>query len=72
MLDFLKSFADFLVNVVEFIVSFFRNVIEVCLLVFKSVSYANTVISYIPIQYRLVFSAILAFLAIKAIIHFGG
>lgn len=72
MLDFFASIGDFLINIVTFVISFFRNVIEICVLVFKGFTYAVTAIAYLPVQYQAVLLAILAFCVIKTILHFGG
>lgn len=72
MLQFLESIGDFLINIVSFVVSFFRNVVEVCSLVFKGFGYAVTIIGYIPLEYKVIILAFISFYVIVAIIHFGG
>lgn len=72
MLEFLNSFADFLQNVIEFIISFFTNVVEICVLVFKGFAYASAVIAYLPLQYQLILFALISYAVIVAILHFGG
>lgn len=72
MLDWFKSFGDFLVSIIDFIVSFFNNVIEIVLLVFKGFNYLILVIAYLPLQYQAILIALLSFSVIITIIHFGG
>ncbi len=72
MLDFFASIGDFLINIVSFVISFFRNVVEVCTLVFKGVGYAYEVLAHIPLEYQLVMIAFVSYCVIKTIIHFGG
>lgn len=72
MLDWLSSFGDFLLSIGDFLVSFFTNVVEIVLLVFKGFSYMNTIIFYLPVQYQVVILAFVSFCVIRTIIHFGG
>lgn len=72
MLDWLASFGDFLSNIIDFIVSFFTNVVELVLLVFKGFAYVTAIIVYLPIQYQAVMIALVSFCVIRTIIHFGG
>lgn len=68
----MQSIGDFLVNIGDFLVSFFKNVIELVSLVFKGFAFAQVAISYLPIQYQVVLIAIISFSVIVTIVHFGG
>lgn len=72
MLDWLTSFGDALIQIFDFIISFFKNVIEICILVFKGFAYATQVVAFLPIQYQAIVLAIVSYALIKTIIHFGG
>lgn len=72
MLDWMASFGDFLSSIIDFIVAFFTNVVEIVLLVFKGFAYVNTIIVYLPVQYQVVLLAFVSFCVIRTIIHFGG
>lgn len=72
MLDWLSSFGDTISYLIEFIIAFFKNTIEIVLLVFKGYTYIYTVMLFLPIQYRLVLLALISFSVIVTILHFGG
>lgn len=72
MLQWLESFGNFLISIGDFIISFFRNVIEIVTLVFKAALYVTQVIQYVPIQYKTILIAIVAYSIIVTVIHFGG
>lgn len=72
MLEWFSSIGDFLVILIGMIVSFFRNVVELVVLVFKAYAYALGVLAFMPIQYRHVIIVLVSFSVIVAIIHFGG
>lgn len=72
MLEWLQSIGDFLINIIEFIVSFFQNAVEICILVFKAFAFASVAITYLPLQYQAVILALVSYFVIRTIIHFGG
>lgn len=72
MLDWLSSFGDFLSIMADFIISFFTNVVEIVILVFKGFAFMNAIIFYLPVQYQVVILAFVSFCVIRTIIHFGG
>lgn len=72
MLEWLQSIGNFISIMIDFLVSFFTNVVEVVLLVFKGFAYVNTVILYLPVQYQVVILAFVSYCVIVTIIHFGG
>lgn len=72
MLEWLQSFGDFLISIGDFLISFFTNVVEVVVYVFKGFAFAATVITYLPEQYIVAMSVSIAFIVIVTIIHFGG
>lgn len=72
MLDWLESFGNFLISIGDFLISFFRNVIEIVTLVFKALSYTSTILLYVPVQYKLILIALASYCVIVTIIHFGG
>lgn len=72
MLEWLESFGNFLIGIGDFLVSFFTNVIEVVVYVFKGFAFASTVITYMPVQYQVALQVSIAFIVIVTIIHFGG
>lgn len=71
MLDWLKTFGDLIVSISEFIISFFRNALELIQLIFKGYAYVALIIQYLPIQYQVVLSAFVSFSVIVTIVHFG-
>lgn len=72
MLDWLHSFGEFFISIGQFLVSFFRNVIEIVLLVFKAFAYVASIIPYMPVQYQAVLLALISYFVIVTIVHFGG
>lgn len=72
MLQWLKSIGDFLVMIIDFIVSFFQNVIEIVQLIIKGFGAIVTTMAYMPAQYSAFALALISFSVIVAIIHFGG
>lgn len=72
MLEWMQSFGNFLISIGDFLISFFKNVIEIVTLVFKAFVYAGVVLTYIPIQYQVVLIAFVAYCVIVTVIHFGG
>lgn len=72
MLDWLASFGEFLTIIGDFLISFFTNVVELVLLVFKGFAFMSAIIVYLPIQYQAVILALVSFCVIRTIIHFGG
>lgn len=72
MIDFFNDIGNLIQTIGGFIVSFFTNIIEIVQLVFKGSVLANEVLLLMPIQYQVVLIAILAYVIIVTIIHFGG
>lgn len=72
MLDWLQSFGNFLTSIGDFLISFFKNVIELVSLVFKGFTYIMTIIVYLPTQYQAIIIAFISFTVIVTIVHFGG
>lgn len=72
MLDWLQSFGNFFTSLGDFLVSFFRNVIEIVQLVFKGFAYIMQILAFMPVQYQAVLIAFISFSVIVTIIHFGG
>lgn len=72
MLEWLQSIGDFFISIGEFLVSFFTNVVEVVLLVFKAFVYVSQIIGFLPVQYQAIVLAFVSFSVIYAVIHFGG
>lgn len=72
MLDFLKSFADTIVSLIEFVVSFVKNTIEICQKLFQSYDYAIAIFQYIPAPYKGILIILISYALIRAILHFGG
>lgn len=72
MLDWLESFGNFLSGIIDFIVSFFTNVIEVVKLVFKGFTFLMEIITFMPPMYQFFFVGTLCFAVIVTILHFGG
>lgn len=71
MLDWLKTFGDVIVQLCEFAISFFKNVIELFVLLFKAFSYLYSCILFLPIQYQVVILALVSFSLIVTIVHLG-
>lgn len=72
MLEWFESIGNFLISIGDFIVSFFKNVIEMVLLVFKAFAYTSAAIAFLPVQYQVAISVLIAFSLIVTILHFGG
>lgn len=72
MLEWLESFGNFLISIGDFLISFFKNVVELVVLVFKGFAYVALCIQYLPVQYQVVFMALIAFSVIVTVVHFGG
>lgn len=72
MLDWLQSFGNFLLSIGDFLISFFKNVVELVNLVFKGFAYVALCIQYLPIQYQVVFLVLISFSVIVTVVHFGG
>lgn len=72
MFDFFGDLMDFIGILIDFIISFFRDVIQLVSLVFKSFAYLGSILNFIPLQYKLVLTAILSYSLIMAVVHFGG
>lgn len=72
MLDWLQSIGDFLSTIIDFIVAFFKNVIELVQLVFKGFAFMLEVLAFMPVQYQVVFISLISFAVIVTIVHFGG
>lgn len=72
MLDWLESFGNFLSTIIDFIVAFFKNVIELVQLVFKGFAFMLEVLAFMPVQYQVVFISLISFAVIVTIVHFGG
>lgn len=71
MLEWLETFGNFIVQIGEFVVAFFKNVIELIVLIFKGFGYMYTVTTYLPIQYKAVVIALVSFSVIVTVVHFG-
>lgn len=72
MLDWFLSFGNFLSSIIDFIVSFFTNVVEIVVLVFKGFNYLISIVVYLPVQYQAIIIAFISFCVIRTVIHFGG
>lgn len=72
MLEWLESFGNTISAMIDFIISFFKNVVEMVILVFKGFAMINQVILYLPVQYQIVMLAFISFCVIVTILHFGG
>lgn len=72
MLEWLESFGNTISAMIDFIISFFKNVVEMVILVFKGFAMINQVILYLPVQYQVVMLAFISFCVIVTILHFGG
>lgn len=72
MLDWLASIGDFLVSVIDFIITFFTNAVEVCVIVFKGLAYATNALVFMPAPYGAAMMLLLSFAIIVTIVHFGG
>lgn len=72
MLEWLESFGNTISAMIDFIISFFKNVVEIVILVFKGFAMINQVILYLPVQYQVVMLAFISFCVIVTILHFGG
>lgn len=72
MIEFFKAFSETIQYLIEFIVTFFTNVINMCILIYKGFSYASLAIAYLPLQYQVILFALISYAVIVAILHFGG
>lgn len=72
MFDLLGNIVDTIGILVDMIVSFFKNVVEVISLVATAIGEAAIVISVMPLQYRLLLLAFISFSVIITFVHFGG
>lgn len=72
MLEFLNAISQTIQQVIEFFITFFTNVVRVCVLVFKGFAYASAAVAYLPIQYQAIIIALIAYAVIVAVLHFGG
>lgn len=72
MLEWLESIGNFLSIIIDFIVAFFKNVIELVQLVFKGFAFILEVLAFMPVQYQVVFISLISFAVIVTIVHFGG
>lgn len=72
MLEWLESFGNFFSTIIDFIVAFFKNVIELVQLVFKGFAFMLEVLAFMPVQYQVVFISLISFAVIVTIVHFGG
>lgn len=72
MLSVLESIADVIINIVDFIISFFRNVVEIVTLVVQGSAYVLSIIVHLPLAYQLILSAAIAYSVIYVIVKFGG
>lgn len=72
MFDLLGNIVDFISTLVNFIISFFKNVIEMVQLVFKGFAYAIELFAFLPAQYQVSLVALVSFAVIVTILNFGG
>lgn len=72
MLEWFQSIGDTIITLIDFLISFIQNVIELIGLVFKALPIINSVLLFLPVQYTAPIAVIVAFSVIVAIIHFGG
>lgn len=72
MFETLNRIADTLSSIINFIVDFFRNVVELCQMMYKGIATVSLMIQYLPIQYQIFFTALIAYMVIFFIIKLGG
>lgn len=72
MFEILKGMADTISEMIDFIVSLFRNIVELCEMMYKGVSTVTLMITYLPIQYQIFFTALIAYMVIYFIVKLGG
>lgn len=72
MFETLNRIADTLSSIINFIVDFFRNVVELCQMMYKGIATVSLMIQYLPIQYQIFFTALIAYMVIYFIIKLGG
>lgn len=72
MLEWFSSFGNFIVILINFLIAFFKNVVEIVTLIFKGFVYLTQIIVFLPVQYQAVLLALISFSVIVTVIHFGG
>lgn len=71
MLDWFQTIGELIITLCTFIVSFFKNVVELVVLIFKGFSYVATIILYLPVQYQVIILAFVSYSVIVTVVHFG-
>lgn len=71
MIEFLNNVSGLIEIVIDFFVNFFKNIIELLSLVFKGAVFIFQVVQYMPIQYKAVVIAFLAYCVIRTVANNG-
>lgn len=72
MLEWLESFGNILLSFVNFFISFIKDAILFVGLTIKGLAYLRTVFVYLPLQYQVAISTVIAFSFVLTVLHLGG
>lgn len=72
MLHMFENLMDMLGILIDFVVTFFKNVVEMVKLVTQAFALASSVIAFMPVQYQAILIVLIAYYLIYVIIKFGG
>lgn len=72
MLKNLDNMLDTLNIIIDFLIAFFKNVVELVMLIGKGASIAIDIVTNLPVQYQAIMIALISYYIIHTIKNLGG